>query len=175
MFPAIALALKLATVAPTLMTIFGSKEPTVQAAQTVIDTAIAVTGAATGESALTQMQASSADAFNFELKIRELAQELVRLQYADLSDARKRDSLFVEAGRTNKRASVMLGCVFIMLLLGLSAVVFMSDLDEFAKTILNLLIGRLLGYVDQAFNFEFGTTRNSKDKDETINRLAGDK
>lgn len=175
MLPIIAVALQLAQFAPTLGKLFGAKEPTVMAAQKVVDAAISITGALTGEKAAQVMEASSEKAYEFELASKAMELDLIKLQYADVSDARARDSEFIKDGRTNRRASVMLVAVFIMLLLGLAAVVLLSELNEFAKTILNLLIGRLLGYVDQAFNFEFGTTRNSKDKDDTINKLSGEK
>ena len=175
MAPLIAIALQLAQFAPTLSKIFGASEPTVAAAKKVVDAAISVTGAVTGDDALSAIQASSEKAYEFELASKAIELDLLKLQYADLADARARDAEFIKDGRTNKRASVMLAAVFVMLLLGLAAVVFMSNLDEFAKTTLNLLIGRLLGHVDQAFNFEFGTTRSSKDKDETINKLSGEK
>lgn len=172
MLPLIATALRFVQFAPLLASLFVAKEPTIEAAKKVVEIATGVTGALTGDEAAQILETDKSKLVEFKWQIMENMHELDKLQFADVADARKRDIEFLQNGHVNKRASIMLGAVFIMLLLGLSAVVFMSSLDEFAKTILNLLIGRLLGYVDQAFNFEFGTTRTSKDKDATINKLS---
>ena len=47
------------------------------------------------------------------------------------------------------------------------------DLNEYVKGIVTLVLGRFLGYLDNIYSFEFGTTRGSKDKDETIKQLSG--
>ncbi|QYF95594.1 hypothetical protein KY495_10835 [Massilia sp. PAMC28688] len=46
-------------------------------------------------------------------------------------------------------------------------------MDDFAKATITLILGRSLGWIEQIFSFEFGTTRGSKSKDETISRLSG--
>lgn len=48
-----------------------------------------------------------------------------------------------------------------------------STMNEYAKGIITLILGRALGWVEQIFSFEFGTTRASKAKDDTINKLSG--
>jgi hypothetical protein len=48
----------------------------------------------------------------------------------------------------------------------------MSDLNEYAKGIITLFVGRALGWIEQVFSFEFGTTRSSKQKDATIEKQA---
>lgn len=47
-----------------------------------------------------------------------------------------------------------------------------SGIDDYAKSIVTLILGRFLGYIDQAYGFEFGTTRSSKQKDATISGLT---
>jgi len=47
-----------------------------------------------------------------------------------------------------------------------------SGIDDYAKSIVTLILGRFLGYIDQAYGFEFGTTRGSKEKDATISGLT---
>lgn len=49
------------------------------------------------------------------------------------------------------------------------------NLSEFTKTLGSLIIGRFLGYIDQIYNFELGSTNSSKQKDETIANLSGGK
>ena len=46
-------------------------------------------------------------------------------------------------------------------------------INEYVKGIFTLVLGRFLGYLDNIYSFEFGTTRGSKEKDETIKQLTG--
>jgi hypothetical protein len=50
--------------------------------------------------------------------------------------------------------------------------VYASNLTEYAKGIITLLLGRFMGYIDDIFNYEFGTTRSSKEKDKVIAATA---
>ncbi len=47
-----------------------------------------------------------------------------------------------------------------------------SDMDDFAKGMVTLICGRALGWVEQIFSFEYGTTRANKVKDDTIKALT---
>jgi hypothetical protein len=47
------------------------------------------------------------------------------------------------------------------------------NINEYVKGIFTLVLGRFLGYLDNIYSFEFGTTRGSKEKDETIKNLTG--
>lgn len=100
--------------------------------------------------------------------------EETKLHLQDLASARQRDAAIVAAtGHRNKRADAMIAGAATCLIILLVVIVWVSDLDDFQKSALSLILGRALGYVDQAFNFEFGTTRNSRQKDDTIERLTG--
>ena len=46
------------------------------------------------------------------------------------------------------------------------------SINEFMKGIVTLVLGRFLGYLDNIYSFEFGTTRGSQNKDSTIDKLA---
>lgn len=46
------------------------------------------------------------------------------------------------------------------------------NINEYMKGIATLVLGRFLGYLDTIYNFEFGTTRSNKAKDETIKNLS---
>lgn len=47
-----------------------------------------------------------------------------------------------------------------------------ANITEFVKGVVTLVLGRFLGYLDGIYNFEFGTTRSNKLKDDTINKLS---
>ena len=70
------------------------------------------------------------------------------------------------------RVNSLIAVAFVVVILCLAVTVWEQITDEFAKGILTLVLGRFLGYVDNIYNFEFGTTRSSTKKDETITELT---
>lgn len=105
--------------------------------------------------------------------IRNWLLESTRLELNDTADARRRDMAFLEAGRRNYRADAMIFVSWILVMAVTWAVWRDGNLSEFTKATISLILGRALGYIDQAFQFEFGSTRTSKSKDATIERLSG--
>lgn len=105
--------------------------------------------------------------------IRNWLLENTRLELADTADARKRDAAFLAAGTRNYRADAMVAIAGLLVLAVTWAVWKDGNLSEFTKATISLILGRALGYIDQAFQFEFGSTRTSKTKDATIERLTG--
>lgn len=100
------------------------------------------------------------------------AAEERRDHLADTQDARERDLKLHQAGYINRRANLMAAGTGLLIVIILLIVVFISSMGDFEKSIITLILGRALGYIDQVFNFEFGTTRASKQKDETIEKLS---
>lgn len=90
----------------------------------------------------------------------------------DRASARDRDAQFIKAGRWNFRADAM----FLLALAVVSWLVWIvwkdDSINEYVKGIFTLVLGRFLGYLDNIYNFEFGTTRNSRTKDESIAALS---
>lgn len=99
--------------------------------------------------------------------------QALELEVKDRGSARERDAWFVRMGRHNFRADIM----FVLAVAMISALVYIvwkdNTINEYVKGIVTLVLGRFLGYLDNIYNFEFGTTRNSKSKDETIKNLSG--
>lgn len=99
--------------------------------------------------------------------------EQQKMELADVADARSRDAEIIKAtGERNKRADAMIAGAALIVIAILAVTVWGSGMDDYEKGLITLILGRALGYIDQAFNFEFGTTRNSKQKDEVIDRLS---
>jgi hypothetical protein len=113
--------------------------------------------------------------FLIDAGIRQRDQEIreYEVQVDDTKSARERDMEMLRAGYRNSRANTMLAGAGVAVVVILFLVIYNSPMDDFEKSILTLILGRVLGYVDQGFNFEFGTTRSSAKKDETIGRLSG--
>lgn len=95
----------------------------------------------------------------------------------DKDSARSRDVQFLKAGTRNYRADLMF-FLAVCVCCALVWIVWQSpEINEYAKGIFTLVLGRFLGYLDNIYNFEFGTTRGSRTKDVTIEQLTkvGDK
>lgn len=99
--------------------------------------------------------------------------EAFKEEVKDRDSARERDAWFVKMGSHNYRADLMF-----LLAVGIIALLVWivwkdQTINEYVKGIFTLVLGRFLGYLDNIYNFEFGTTRGSKSKDETIKQLSG--
>ena len=167
----LAIEMGLAQFAPSLMRFFGVGEKNAKIVESVVGIASEVTGAKSGEEALAILQNNSDKRYEFQLKVLEKDQELETMYLQDTADARARDVAMRKITIHNYRADSM----YILAIIVIAALVYAvlrSDLDEYAKGIITLVLGRFLGYLDNIYNFEFGTTRGSKNKDDTINKLS---
>lgn len=110
-----------------------------------------------------------------ELGIEKAKQDLegFKVEVADRDSARARDVEFIKRGVSNNRANLM----FFLAVVMVGAMVWIvwkdQSINEYVKGIFTLVLGRFLGYLDNIYSFEFGTTRGSKEKDETIKQLTG--
>jgi hypothetical protein len=103
----------------------------------------------------------------------EYQQKELVLLLSDTQNARARDTVFRANNQRNYRADTMY-----ILAVGVIGAVFYAiwkspELSEFVKGISTLVLGRFLGYLDGIYNFEFGTTKSSRTKDDTIAKLTG--
>lgn len=110
-----------------------------------------------------------------ELGVQKAEQELKEFEaeIRDRDSARTRDAEFIRRGMVNNRANLMFFLAVVMV--GTMVWIVWKDqsINEYVKGIFTLVLGRFLGYLDNIYSFEFGTTRGSKDKDETIKQLTG--
>lgn len=140
---------------------------------TGVAVATAVAGATAAELAAIQMAEK-----NFELEMRRLdyshESELAAGAYADTANARSRDvELIKTTGKSNKRADIMLALTYLGLV-ALVTVMLVREIDANSALggIVILLIGKLISQWETGFQFEFGTTRSNKAKDDTIKSLS---
>lgn len=111
-----------------------------------------------------------------ELKLKAEEQErgfrYTELEFKDRDSARLRDAGLAASGRKNYRADAMF-ILAVAVIVGLVYAVWTEPgINEFLKGVVTLLLGRFLGYLDNIYNFEFGTTRGSQTKDVTIQSMA---
>jgi hypothetical protein len=158
----LSIALGLMQFAPSLMRYFGAGEGSVAVAEKVVDVAKAVTGQPTGPEALAALQQDRELAHQFNLAMLKMDGEIEQAYLADRKDARSRDTEFIKSGKRNYRADVMF-VLAVAVICGLVWIVWKDPgINEYVKGIFTLVLGRFLGYLDNIYNFEFGTTRGSQ-------------
>jgi hypothetical protein len=110
-----------------------------------------------------------------ELGIEKARQDLesFKEEVKDRDSARSRDAEMVRRGVHNFRADIMVAVAAVAVAWMVYLVWSSPSLDEYVKGIVTLVLGRFLGYLDNIYSFEFGTTRGSQNKDETIKKLSG--
>jgi hypothetical protein len=174
MAPLIVTGLSLAAkYAPDIIRHFTNNETAATVAGQVIDIAQTVTGTKTPEAAEQALALNPELAMQFKMAVMANDAELQKAYLGDTQSARLRDIELAKAGIKNHRANVLAAAALLLVVVCLLIVVWSSGADDFAKATISLILGRALGWVEQLFSFEFGTTRASKAKDDTINRLSG--
>jgi len=168
----ITIAMGLAQFAPGIIKLITGSDKAADVAGKVISVAQAVTGTSTGPAALAATQADSAKVLDFQQAMGAQQMDLERTCLADTQDARARDVRLTEAGHVNSRVNVLAGGAVMLVIGCLLITVWAAGMDDFAKATITLICGRSLGWLEQVFSFEFGTTRSSKTKDDTINKLT---
>ena len=110
-----------------------------------------------------------------ELGIEKARQDLdtFKEEAKDRDSARGRDAEFIRRGVHNYRADIMVAVAALAVAWLVYLVWSTPGINEYVKGIVTLVLGRFLGYLDNIYSFEFGTTRGSKDKDDTIKQLSG--
>ena len=167
----ISIAFGLAQFAPQIIKWITGSDKAADAASAVVDIAETVTGRK-GVDALDALKADPALVLQFRQSVIAQEADLDKAYLADRADARKRDAVFISTGTRNYRADVM----FFLAVAMIAALVWLvwkdPTINEYMKGIFTLVLGRFLGYLDNIYNFEFGSTRASKTKDATIENLT---
>lgn len=153
--------LGLAQLAPSIMRFFGVGEQNAQVAEKVVEIAQTISGTRTPEEALAALKASAELQQQFQMAILSANKELEQAYLADVQDARKRDTAIRLAGQRNYRADMLTLGAFIVICLLCWKVWSTPEVPEWVKGVVTLVLGRFLGYMDQIFQFEFGTTRRT--------------
>jgi hypothetical protein len=111
--------------------------------------------------------------------------EQAKAQLADVQSARERDVQLAKAGRKNQRANVMVAIDAAGLVLGLGGLIALgwfqaSNPGSLSEGVFGALIAQLATITSyfglclrDAHQFEFGSSRGSKDKDDVIGALKG--
>lgn len=167
----ISIAFGLAQFAPQVIKWLTGSDKAADAAGAVVGIAETVTGRK-GVDALDALKADPALVLQFRQSVIAQEADLDKAYLADRADARKRDAVFISSGSRNYRADFMF-LLAVGMIAGLVWLVWKDpSINEYMKGIFTLVLGRFLGYLDNIYNFEFGSTRASKAKDATIENLT---
>ena len=162
----ISAALALANVVPALMRWFGAGDKSTAVAEKVVEIAKAVTGAPNAEAAVAAIQNEAAFAHQFRVAVLAAETELDRAYLADRQSARARDVELHKAGYVNRRADVMVFMDVVGLIACLVVLTLMrAELPTEAVTLLSVIAAIFGNCLRDAHQFEFGSSRGSKEKD----------
>lgn len=167
-------AIALAQFAPSILRFFGVGEKPVAVAEKIVEIAKTVTGAESPEDAIARLQSDRETARRFNAAILERGAELERLVVADRADARHRDvEIRKLTGGDNRRQDVMIAMAAIGLIACLVVLVFFrKEIPGEAVGIISTIAGIFGACLKDAFAFEFGSSRGSKEKDTLIGEIA---
>jgi hypothetical protein len=181
--PLILLAQLAGAAAPLIGQIMGGKAAT--AGKMVGDIAKVVTGVDDADSAVEVLRANPEKALEFEKAVLAAEGELKALMIKDMAnqreteledvkDARARDIALRKVGDgTNTRANTMILCAAALLAYIVYAISTTPEgaLPTEVVGLYNLMAGWILKMLSDAFAFEFGSSKGSKDKTSVINAL----
>jgi len=164
----ISLAMGLAQFAPQVVRWVTGSDKAEQAAQEVVNIAEAVTGHK-GQQAIDIIKADPNKVIEFRQAILDREADLDKAFLIDRQDARARDIAYVKAGKTNRRADFMVAMDAIGLISCLLVLGFYGDQIPGVAVTLITTVASIFGVcLRDAHQFEFGSSRGSKEKDEIM-------
>lgn len=172
-FPLMAAAESLVTLAPALfkwLTPGGSQEKNghnpCEVAFKIVEAAQKITGLKDPTMVFDRLKREAPLLIKFQETMRNLHKELMQAEIADRENARHRDIRLLELGRSNLRADIMVVAAALGLIACLVClVVFQWNLPGEAVGIISTVAGIFGACLKDAYAFEFGSSRGSKDKD----------
>jgi hypothetical protein len=172
-FPLIAAALGLAEFAPIIARWMGGPQAQDIASQ-VVETARRVTGVDDPIESIKRLQENAQLVIDFQKAIIQMEAELELAHLQDRQNARARDIALVNAGRSNSRADIMVVSAALGLVLCLVSLGYYADnLPGEAVGIISTIAGIFGACLKDAYAFEFGSSRGSKEKDTTVAAMLG--
>lgn len=166
----ISIAMGLAQFAPQVIKWISGSDKAAEAAGKVVQIAEAVTGRQ-GPEAVEALKADPALVLQFRQAVMANETELDKAYLADRADARKRDVAITQAGRYNWRGDLLALLAVGGLVLCVWFVARDTEMPERAVNAIMFVAGVLAAAVRDVYNFEFGSSRGSKSKDDVIARF----
>lgn len=168
-------ALALAQFAPSILRFFGVGEKPIAIAEQVVNIAQTVTGANSPQAALDALRQDPQLAQQFSLAVLAADTELEKAALADRQDARHRDVEIrkLTGGKNNRPDWMIVGDLVGLVVCMVVLIFFKKDIPGEVAGILNVIAAGLVLCLRDAHQFEFGSSRGSKEKDDLLGRIAG--
>jgi hypothetical protein len=167
-FPLIAAALGLAEFAPLIARWLGG-ENAENVAHHVVETAKKVTGSEDPVTAAKALSENSLLIAEFQKEIIKIEAELELQFLQDRKNARERDIALIQAGRRNVRADIMVLSAAAGLITCLYTLAgYAGTLPGEAVGIISTVAGIFGSCLKDAYTFEFGSSRGSREKDSMV-------
>lgn len=167
-FPLIASALGLAQFAPVIARWLGSDQAE-QMAEQVIEIAKDITGQQNPVEIMQALKENSLLVRDFQKAIFEIEARSELALLEDRQNARSRDITFIKSGHKNYRADIMVISAAVGLIMCLVSLAFYAHkLPGEATGIISTIAGIFGACLKDAYAFEFGSSRGSKEKDSTV-------
>ena len=171
MFPILSAALSLCEFAP-LMTRWLAGGQASQVAHHIVDAARRITGENHLEGIVKSFQDHPALILDFQKTLIERERDWERMVLHDRESARVRDIAWIKSGRRNRRADIMVISAAVGLILCLVALGYYADhLPGEAVGIISTIAGIFGACLKDAYAFEFGSSRGSREKDATVSAM----
>ncbi|MDR0744562.1 MAG: hypothetical protein LBE97_01235 [Holosporales bacterium] len=166
--PILQAVLSLAQFAPSVSKwLNGSKIDTIS--KKIIEIAKSVTNAKDEFDAVEKLKSDKRLLTLFQKALINSEREIELAIIKDKENARTRDIAIINSGKRNKRADIMVLAAAIGLVVCLlTLIVYKKDLPGEAVGIISTIAGIFGSCLRDAYNFEFGSSRGSKEKDQTV-------
>lgn len=138
----------------------------------VLDVAADITGEKEAFASWSALKENPEMLYTFQQRIMEIELERHKLMLDDRNSARQRDITFIQSGRSNRRADIMVLAAALGLMACLLAMTyFANQMPGEAVGIISTVAGIFGSCLKDAYTFEFGSSRGSKTKDSTVAAL----
>jgi hypothetical protein len=138
-------------------------------ASKIVDVAKQISNSRTESEALKKISNDSQLLNAFQNAIIESEKEMFLAVLRDKESARSRDIAIINSGRRNKRADIMVVAAACGLIICLAVIgLYQNSLPGEAVGIISTIAGIFGSCLKDAYNFEFGSSRGSKEKDQTV-------
>lgn len=166
--PIMQAALALAPFSPYIAKWLGASKVS-DTAQKILNIAKEVTKSMSDAEALEKLKESPSLSNDFHKAILASKRDIELAILQDKENARQRDIAIMNSGRKNKRADIMVVAAAFGLVTCLLAIILYEDhLPGEAVGIISTVAGIFGSCLKDAYNFEFGSSRGSKEKDQTV-------
>ena len=166
--PILQAALSLAQFSPSISKWLGSSKME-SVSQKILEIAKSVTNSKNEFEAVKKLKSDKKLELEFQRAIFEAEKDIELAIIRDKENARNRDIAIINSGHRNKRADIMvISAAAGLVVCLLSIILYQDKLPGEAVGIISTIAGIFGSCLKDAYNFEFGSSRGSKEKDQTV-------